>query len=106
VGYIARCLGPRWPSVLVCTNRFSITLLNSKGIARQTRQTPTYRYNFYEDSTNTMTGTGAVNTSGPNANLDSLLSGRNIRWYKGRQAVLTAMIALVLLTSMTNGYDG
>jgi hypothetical protein len=53
-----------------------------------------------------MTGTGAVNTSGPNANLDSLLSGRNIRWYKGRQAVLTAMIALVLLTSMTNGYDG
>ena len=67
---------------------------------------PTYRYNLYEDLTNTMTGTGAVNTSGPSANLDSLLSGRNIRWYKGRQAVLTAMIALVLLTSMTNGYDG
>lgn len=48
----------------------------------------------------------AINTSAPSANLDQLLSGRDIKWYKGRQAVLTAMIALVLLTSMTNGYDG
>lgn len=38
--------------------------------------------------------------------LDALLSGRDVRWYKGHLLKLTLIIGLVLLTSMTNGYDG
>ena len=34
----------------------------------------------------------AIHFNQANTNLDSLLSGRDIRWYRGRQLVLTLII--------------
>lgn len=38
--------------------------------------------------------------------LDQLLAGRDTRWYRGSLGKLNLIIALLIITSMTNGYDG
>ena len=45
---------------------------------------------------------GAVESS----ELHRLLQGRDTRWYHGRLLLLNLILVLLLITSMTNGYDG
>jgi hypothetical protein len=47
-----------------------------------------------------------IHISQANQRLNDLMLGRDTRWYKGRLLGLTMCLVLVLITSMTNGYDG
>jgi len=50
---------------------------------------------------------GAVANLGlQNSGVTDLLRGRDTRWYKGHLAKLNLVLLLLLITSMTNGYDG
>ncbi|KAL7418331.1 hypothetical protein Q5752_006789 [Cryptotrichosporon argae] len=53
-----------------------------------------------------MVGVGAIAGGGMSSDLQALLAGRDTRFYRGHLLRLTCIIFLVLITSMTNGYDG
>ncbi|BEI94755.1 uncharacterized protein CcaverHIS019_0703360 [Cutaneotrichosporon cavernicola] len=48
----------------------------------------------------------AAGGGGVSNELAGLLAGRDTRWYKGYHLKLNIMLLLILITSMTNGYDG
>ncbi|WOO79084.1 Lactose permease [Vanrija pseudolonga] len=49
---------------------------------------------------------GAVTSAGVSSSIQSLLAGRDTRWYRGHLGKLNGIIFFVLIMSMTNGYDG
>lgn len=53
-----------------------------------------------------MAPTAVAAASGGGDELYRLLEGRDTRWYNGRMLLLNAIMVLLLITSMTNGYDG
>lgn len=48
----------------------------------------------------------AHHTQDSNKELDDLIKSRPVKWYKGSIGRLNLIIVLLLITSMTNGYDG
>lgn len=53
-----------------------------------------------------MAPTAVAQADSAGSELYRLLEGRDTRWYHGRLLLLNAIMVLLLITSMTNGYDG
>lgn len=53
-----------------------------------------------------MVAAGAARGGLVSEDLASILAGRHIRWFQGHYLRLTMICILILITSMTNGYDG
>ena len=53
-----------------------------------------------------MAPTAVASAAAGGSELYRLLEGRDTRWYNGRLLLLNAIMVLLLITSMTNGYDG